>query len=98
MSVFVVGLVTINDREKYAAYEADFRKVLEPFGGRILAVEDSARVIEGQWPSARTVVLQFPSEETAQEWYNSESYRALMRLRVDAAQAAIAILSARPAS
>lgn len=95
MSVYVVGLVTIKDREKYAAYERDFRAVLDPFGGKILAVEDAARVVEGQWPAKRTVILSFPSEDAAQRWYDSEPYQKLARLRAGAAEAAIAILSAR---
>ena len=95
MSVYAVGLVTIKDREKYAAYECRFREVLTPFGGEILAVEDAARVIEGQWPAQRTVILRFPSEEAAKQWYDSEPYQKLVRLRADAAEAAIAILSAR---
>ena len=95
MSVYVVGLVTINDREKYAAYEQRFRDVLTPAGGEILAVEDAARVIEGNWPSQRTVILRFPTEEAAKRWYHSEAYQQLVRLRADAAEAALAILSPR---
>jgi len=95
MSVYVVGLVSIKDREKYAAYEKDFRKVFEPFGGKILAVDDSVRVIEGKWPSMRTVLLSFPSEQAARQWYECDAYQKLVRLRADAADAAIAILSAR---
>ena len=95
MSVYVVGLVTIKDRGKYAAYENRFREVLVPFAGEILAVEDAARVVEGTWPSERTVILRFPSEDAAKRWYDSEPYQELVRLRADIAEAAIAILSAR---
>ena len=95
MPVYVVGLVTIKDRGKYAAYESRFREVLTPFGGEILAVEDAARVLEGKWPAARTVILRFPNEDAAKRWYDSAPYRELVRLRADAADAAIAILSAR---
>lgn len=95
MSVYVVGLVTIKDREKYAAYEKDFREAFDPFEGKILAVEDSARILEGKWPSTRTVLLQFPDEETARRWYDSGPYQKLVRLRADIAEAAIAIISAR---
>jgi uncharacterized protein (DUF1330 family) len=95
MSVYVVGLVTITDRGKYAAYEERFRAVLTPFGGEILAVEDAARIVEGSWPAQRTVILRFPSEEAAKQWYDSEPYQELVRLRAGAAEAAIAILTAR---
>ena len=95
MSVYVVGLVTIKDLAGYAAYEKDFREVFEPFGGKILAVDDAVRVIEGEWPSTRTVILQFPSEQSARQWYDSESYQRLIERRVHVAEAAIAIISAR---
>ena len=97
MSVYVIGLVTIKDRTKYAIYEQEFREVFDPFGGRILAVEDAARVVEGTWPATRTVLLQFPDEAIARRWYSSEPYQKLIRLRADAAEASIAILSGLPA-
>ncbi len=95
MSVFVIGLVTIKDRPKYVAYEQSFRDALTPFGGEILAVEDAARVLEGVWPAKRTVILRFPREDAAQQWYGSKLYQELVSVRSDAAEATIAILSAQ---
>jgi uncharacterized protein (DUF1330 family) len=95
MSVYVVALVTIKDRARYSAYEQRFREVLTPFQGEILAVEDAARILEGHWPAPRTVILRFPSEALASQWYHSEPYQQLIHLRAPAAEAAIAILSAR---
>ena len=95
MSAYVVGLVTIKDRAKYAPYETRFREVLMPFGGEIRAVDDAVRVVEGSWPAERTVILRFSSEAAAKQWFDSEPYHELVRLRAGAANAAIAILTAR---
>ena len=47
MSSYVVAQITINDREKYARYEAGFMDVFDQFGGQILAVDEAPESIEG---------------------------------------------------
>lgn len=93
MSAYVVALVTVSDREKYAAYERRFMTVLAPHGGEVLAVEDAPRVLEGRWPAGRTVLLRFPDEAAARRWYDSPAYQEIARDRRAAASGSIAILS-----
>jgi uncharacterized protein (DUF1330 family) len=95
MRVYVVGLVTIHDRANYAGYEELFWEVLAPFGGEILAVDDAARSLEGDWPARRTVILRFPDEDAAKRWYDSPAYQELVRRRLSAATVALAMVSAR---
>ena len=40
-------------------------------------------LIEGNWEHPRTIVIKFPSYEKAQEWYKSEEYKPIKKIRLD---------------
>ena len=42
--------------------------------------------LEGSEEKRRVVILEFPSFERAKQWYNSEEYQAVRKLRVGAAE------------
>jgi uncharacterized protein (DUF1330 family) len=99
MSVYAVALITITDRERYAAYERRFMAVFAQFEGEVLAVDDAPRVLEGEWPGPRTVLLRFPDEPALRCWYDSAAYQEIARDRLNASATDFAIISglgARP--
>ena len=60
MPVYVVAQITITDRTRYDAYQAGFPEVFAKYRGELLAVDESPRVVEGEWPYTRTVLIKFP--------------------------------------
>jgi uncharacterized protein (DUF1330 family) len=44
-------------------------------------------VLEGDPPAGRTVVLEFPTMQAAIDWYRSDEYTAIRKLREGAALA-----------
>ena len=40
-------------------------------------------LVEGNWEHPRTIVIKFPSYEKAQEWYKSEEYKPIKKIRLD---------------
>jgi uncharacterized protein (DUF1330 family) len=36
-----------------------------------------------KWEHPRTIVIKFPSYEKAQEWYKSEEYKPIKKIRLD---------------
>ena len=93
MSVYVVALIRITDRESYAAYERRFMAVLTPFAGEVLAVDDAPQALEGAWPGQRTVLLRFPDNYAARRWYDSPAYQEIARDRRAGSEGSIAIIS-----
>jgi uncharacterized protein (DUF1330 family) len=93
MSAYFIALIDIHDRARYERYLAGFDAVFEKYEGRVLAVEDDARVLEGQWPAARTVLIEFPSEAELRRWYESPEYQRLALHRREASVGSIAIIS-----
>ncbi len=95
MSCYFVALIDIHDPEKYAVYLAGYDEIFSQYKGEVIAVEDEARILEGEWPAGRTVMIKFPSEDELRKWYDSDEYQALAKYRQEASVAAIAIITGR---
>ncbi|MDH5737654.1 MAG: DUF1330 domain-containing protein [Gammaproteobacteria bacterium] len=94
MSVYVIAQIQIHDRDKYSEYEAGFMEIFASYNGKLLSVEESPQVLEGDWSFTRTVLLQFPTGEEAGAWYYSDEYQALAQHRFAASGANIALINA----
>lgn len=79
---YVVGLVTVNNKDWIKDYRANNGELLEKHGGRILVRGKPAQVLEGTAPDAHAIlVVEFPSMENARAWYNDPDYQPLIKLR-----------------
>jgi len=81
---YVIGQITITKPEDYPAYVAKVGPVLEKFGARFLVRGGQQQVFEADAVGERTVIVEFPSYETALEWYNSEDYAEAKSMRMAA--------------
>lgn len=92
MTTYILAKIKIHDRETYAKYEAGFMEIFSQYKGRVLAVDESPAVVEGEWPYTRTVIVEFPSQDEANAWFRSDAYQALARHRHEAAESDIAFI------
>jgi len=67
--------------------------VFENYNGEVIAVEDNPRILEGNWPAGRTVVIKFPDDSELRKWYDSDEYQTLAERRKEASIANIAIIT-----
>lgn len=81
--------IAIEDRELYSKYEAGFGEIFAKYRGEIVAVSDEPRVVEGEWPYTRAVLIRFPDDDEARRWYESPEYQALAEHRWSASQGSI---------
>jgi len=98
MTVYVVALINIHDRETYAKYGAGFAEIFAAYQGKMLSVEEEPVALEGEWPYTRTVLIEFPDRASLDAWYLSDAYQTLMQHRTDASVASVAVLNALPSS
>ena len=56
------------------------------FGGRYAVRGGDPKVLEGDGPPPRSVLLEFDSPERAMEWYNSPQYQAALQIRLRSAK------------
>ena len=66
--------IDIHDPALYARYEEGFLAILDKYKGRILSVDETPLVLEGDWSGTRTVILSFRHNEVALAWYISRVY------------------------
>jgi uncharacterized protein (DUF1330 family) len=60
--------------------------ILMKHGGQMIAGTPAPTVKEGDWNGNWAAVLQFPSMEAAEGWYNSEEYQPYKKLRINELQ------------
>jgi uncharacterized protein (DUF1330 family) len=92
MSVLILAQINIHDRARYQQYQDGFKAVFAKFNGQLLAVDEQPSVIEGEWPSTRTVVIRFPCAEEAKRWYQSPEYQAIATHRYAASKANVVVV------
>ncbi|WP_102127062.1 DUF1330 domain-containing protein [Deinococcus planocerae] len=80
MTVYVIGLIDVQDPEGYPTYSRQVSATLEPYSGQFLVRGGEPQALEGTVPE-RVVVLAFPSAEQARGWYDSEGYARIRPLR-----------------
>jgi uncharacterized protein (DUF1330 family) len=92
MSSYFLAQININDPIEYNRYLEGFDRVFKKYNGKVLAVDENVKVLEGKWPYSRTVLIQFPSELELLNWYDSPEYQQLARHRQNASSADIALI------
>jgi uncharacterized protein (DUF1330 family) len=79
---YLVATISVAD---FDAYMTDYASIAIPAiidaGGEILVGSREAEVLEGNYPSNWTVVVRFPSESAARQWYNSPDYQTVIPVR-----------------
>lgn len=85
MPAYLIAQVTVHDSAEYQKYVAGVAATFAPFEGRVLVSAANVEVLEGTWPQARTVILEFPSMENAKRWYESPAYQSVAQHRFKAA-------------
>ncbi|MCH2185683.1 DUF1330 domain-containing protein [Myxococcota bacterium] len=82
LAVYIIAEFAIHNRGEYDRYDAAFMTVFEKFDGRLLSVDETPTILEGEWSSTRSVLLWFPSEGSAMEWMESDDYKAIVGHRL----------------
>jgi len=85
MPAYLIVETDITDPEQYEQYKAASPGAIAAAGGRFLVRGGEMTVLEGDWQPKRLVLIEFDDLETAKRFYESEEYRAAMKLREGAA-------------
>lgn len=93
MAVYALAQLRIHDGERYGRYMARFMPVLEQYNGRLLAADESPRVLEGQWWDRNKVVLmQFADKDAFHAWATSPEYAEIAEDRKAGADAVVLLI------
>lgn len=82
---YVIGHITVKDREKWDEYRQKVPLTLEPWGAEVVFRGKFCSALSGDHAHNDTVVIRFPTLEAVKSWYFSSEYQVLIPLRQEAA-------------
>jgi uncharacterized protein (DUF1330 family) len=86
MAAYVIGDIDITDPAAFQEYRNRVGATVEQYGGRFVVRGGKVDPKEGDWQPRLMVMLEFPSLEQAERWYNSSEYKPLIAMREKAAR------------
>jgi uncharacterized protein (DUF1330 family) len=81
MKAYVIFDVDIRDPKQYQEFMSGVKPALEKVGAKYLVRGGAHKVYEGDWEPRRLVLLELPSVEAWEEFYNGETYQGLKSIR-----------------
>jgi uncharacterized protein (DUF1330 family) len=94
MKALCIVYVNVDDWEMFDRYRSQVVPTLEPFGAKFLVRGGAFTTLEGEMPFERIVVLEFPSRDAAEAWYQSDAYQAVLPIRLAATRCQVVIVDA----
>jgi uncharacterized protein (DUF1330 family) len=89
MPVYTIAQLKFTNIDAYRRYQKAFPAVFAKFNAKVLVADESPRVIEGDWPRDKVVILAFPDEAEAARFGNSPEYREIAKDRKAGADAVV---------
>jgi uncharacterized protein (DUF1330 family) len=87
VTAYVIYQGEVLDAKRYDEYKTKAAASILAAGGEYLVRGGDIEVLEGESPAGRTVVLEFPSMKAALDWYRSDEYTEIRKIREGAARA-----------
>jgi len=85
MPAYIIARVEVTDWVRYREYTKATPEVIAHYGGKFIVRGGESVTLEGEPETRRLVVIEFPTLEQAQEFYNSPEYTQVRQLRAGAA-------------
>jgi uncharacterized protein (DUF1330 family) len=92
VAAYVIYQAEVLDEVRYDEYKAKVAESLVAAGGRYVVRGGQVEVLEGEPPAGRTVVVEFPSMQAAIDWYRSDEYTDIRKIRERAARARVYVV------
>ena len=91
MAAYVIGDIEVTHPAAFQEYRERIGATVEQYGGRFVIRGGRVNPKEGDWKPRLLVMLEFPSLEQAERWYNSSEYKPLIAMREKAARTQLLI-------
>ena len=91
MAAYIIGDFELTDPAAFQEYRNRVGATVEQYGGRFVVRGGKVDPKEGDWQPHLLVMLEFPTLEQAERWYNSPEYKPLIAMREKAARTQLII-------
>jgi len=92
MSTYVIVQINITNEEPYREYLKKVTPIVEKYNGEYIVRGGKSEILLGKWNYERTVVIKFPSYKIAMEWYNSDEYIPVRKIREENSECNLMII------
>jgi len=92
MPGYVIVEIDVLDSAGYEEYKNQAGATVTAYGGKYIVRGGATETLEGDWKPKRLVVLEFESVQRAKDWWNSQEYRELKKMRQRTAQAKMIVV------
>lgn len=82
----------IKHPEKMGQYRENVLATVARYEGRYVLIGGPYEILEGNWKPIYPVIIEFPTRESADDWYTSKEYQTLKALRMEAADTNAVVL------
>ena len=86
MSAYLIAAIDIENQEVYDEYIRLSGLAIASSTAVPLVVDDEPRLIEGELPGHRIVVVRFDSEQALDDWYKDKPYQDAVQHRFNGAR------------
>jgi uncharacterized protein (DUF1330 family) len=81
MPAYVIFEVEIRDTERWKDFSVQLRPLLAAAGAKYLVRGGVPKTHEGDWSPRRLSILEFPSRQALDDFYDGSDYQRLIALR-----------------
>lgn len=92
MSAYIIVQINITNKEAYKEYLKQVTLIAEKYQGQYIVRGGKFEKMLGSWNYERTVVIKFPSYEIAKDWYNSDEYAPIKKIREENSEGNLIII------
>jgi uncharacterized protein (DUF1330 family) len=92
VAAYVIYQGEVLDPKRYEEYKTKAAACIVAAGGKYVVRGGEIDVLEGEAPAGRTVVLEFPTRQAALDWYRSDEYSEIRKIRDGAAVARLYVV------
>jgi uncharacterized protein (DUF1330 family) len=84
---YIIGQIDVTNPQQYGEYAKQSPDIIAKHGGRFIARAGRTVTLEGPAARSRVVIIEYPSFDAAQAWFNSPEYQKIKKVREGAANA-----------
>ena len=93
MAAYLIATIhAITDPERFSEYRRHVGASIAEYDGKYVTGHHPVERLEGDWQPFGITVVEFESAERIREWYNSDTYQELLRIREGAGKVDIFIV------
>lgn len=85
MTAYLVASISVKNQEKWAEYTMASKTMIEEYGGSVLVLDRNPMTLIGEFGHSAQAILEFPTLEILQTWFNSDAYQKLTKIRDEGA-------------